>query len=331
MPCIDLNHPKWYFSRYMKNCFLFPGQGSQYPGMARDFWEKVTEVKDLFAKASDASGVDAQKLLFESSEEDLRATDKTQIAITLANLAASAALKAAGVPLQGCAGFSLGEYAALCEAGVIRLQDVFSIVTTRGMLMEKAARTLDADSGAPGMAAVLGLPSEKVAAVMDTLSGSGAFIANYNSPVQVVVSGTASGLATAEKTLKEAGARRFHRLSVSGPFHCPLMVEARRAFDEALLAYTFSDPRIPVYSNVTGRAIQSGSEARRLCGEQLMSPVRWVSVEQCLFADGFDTFFEAGPGTVLAGLMKALRPQAVCHAAGTAAAIAKATGGADAA
>jgi len=315
----------------MKNCFLFPGQGSQYPGMARDFWEKVPAVKDLFAKASDASGVDAQKLLFESSEEDLRATDKTQIAITLANLAASTALKEAGVPLQGCAGFSLGEYAALCESGVIRLQDVFSIVTTRGLLMEKAARSLDAASGSPGMAAVLGLPAEKVAEIVGSLSGAGAYIANHNSPVQVVVSGTAAGMAVAEKSLKEAGARRFHRLSVSGPFHSPLMVEARRAFDEALSGFTFSDPRIPVYSNVTGRVIQSGAEARRLCGEQIMSPVRWVSVEQCLFADGFDTFFETGPGTVLAGLMKALQPKAVCHAAGTASAIAKATGKSDAA
>ena len=182
-----------------------------------------------------------------------------------------------------------------------------------------------------GMAAVLGLPAEKVAEIMDSLSASGVFIANYNSPVQVVVSGTAAGMAVAEKSLKEAGARRFHRLSVSGPFHSPLMVEARRAFDETLAAYAFSDPRIPVYSNVTGRAIQSGAEARRLCGEQIMSPVRWVSVEQCLFADGFDTFFEAGPGTVLAGLMKAFQPQAACHAAGTAAAIAKATGKSDAA
>jgi [acyl-carrier-protein] S-malonyltransferase len=328
---IDLDHPKWYFHRYMKSCFLFPGQGSQYPGMARDFWEKVPAVKDLFTKATEASGVDARKLLFESTEEDLRATDKTQIAITLANLASSTALKEAGVPLQGCAGFSLGEYAALCEAGVIKLQDVFSIVTTRGMLMEKAARSLDTTAGSPGMAAVLGLPADKVAAVMDSLSGAGVFIANYNSPAQVVVSGTAAGMAAAEKSLKEAGARRFHRLSVSGPFHSPLMVEARRAFDDALAGYAFSDPRIPVYSNVTGRAIQDGAEARRLCGEQIMSPVRWVAVEQSLFADGFDTFFETGPGTVLAGLMKAFQPQAVCHPAGTASALAKAMGKSDAA
>ncbi len=326
MAYLDLHPPTWYFCRYMKNCFLFPGQGSQYPGMARDLWEKVPAVKDLFTKASDASGADAEKLLFESTEEDLKATDKTQIAITLANLAASMALKEAGVAFQGCAGFSLGEYAALCEAGVIRLQDVFPIVKTRGMLMEKAARSLDAGSGAPGMAAVLGLAAEKVTSVMDSLAGAGVFIANYNSPTQVVVSGTAEGLTTAEKTLKAAGARRFHRLSVSGPFHSPLLKEARQAFDEALAGYTFSDPRVPVYSNVTGRAIVSGSEARRLCGEQVVSPVRWVSVEQSLFADGFDAFFETGPGTVLTGLIKALQPQAACHPAGTVTSIARASG-----
>jgi len=310
----------------MKNCFLFPGQGSQYPGMARDLWENVSAVKDLFAKASDASGVDAEKLLFESSEDDLKATDKTQIAITLANLAASLALKETGVRVQGCAGFSLGEYAALCEAGVIRLQDVFPIVKIRGLLMEKACRSLDGEAGAPGMAAVLGLAAEKVAAIIEPLSAAGIFIANHNSPSQMVVSGTAAGLAVAEKSLKEAGARRFHRLSVSGPFHSPLLVEARKAFDDALASYAFSDPKIPVYSNVTGRAITSGNEARGLCAQQVVSPVRWVAVEQSLFEDGFDTFFEAGPGTVLTGLMRALQPQAVCYPVGTLQGITKATG-----
>ncbi|HVP20149.1 MAG TPA: ACP S-malonyltransferase [Spirochaetia bacterium] len=308
----------------MKYCFLFPGQGSQYPGMAKDLWEKLPAVRDLFAKAADASGTDAQKLLFDSTAEELKATDKTQIAITIANLAASAALKAAGIAPRGCAGFSLGEYAALCEAGVVSLHDVFPIVKLRGMLMEKAARSLDADSGAPGMAAVLGLPTDKVASAMESLAGAGVFLANQNSPTQVVVSGTATGLAKAEKVFKETGAKRFVRLSVSGPFHSPLLSDARRAFDEALAGYTFADPKVPVYSNVTGAAIRSGEEARRLCGEQVMSPVRWVSVEQSLFADGFDRFFETGPGTVLTGLMKALSPQAVCLPAGTADAIEKA-------
>ena len=312
------------FLPIMKTCFLFPGQGAQYPGMAKDLWEASHLVRELFQKASDASGMDAKKLLFDSTAEELKATDRTQVAITLANLCSSAALREKGVRMEGCAGFSLGEYAALSEAGVIRLEDVFPIVKARGELMEKAARTLDSGAGAPGMAAVLGIPAEKAASTIEALSGSEVYIANQNSPAQVVVSGTAAGLAIAEQALKAAGARRFVRLQVSGPFHSPLMAEARTAFDAALRSYTFSDPRIPVYSNVTGMLIRTGAEARELCGRQLVSMVRWVSVEESLLGDGFDRFFEAGPGTVLAGLLRALRPEAKCAAAGTIEGIAKA-------
>ena len=307
----------------MKICFLFPGQGAQYPGMAKDLWEASHSVRELFQQASDASGMDTQKLLFDSTAQELKATDRTQVAITLANLCSSAVLREKGARMEGCAGFSLGEYAALSEAGVVRLEDVFPIVKTRGELMEKAARTLDSGAGAPGMAAVLGIPAEKVASTVEALSGSEVYISNHNSPVQMVVSGTAAGLAIAEQALKAAGAKRFVRLQVSGPFHSPLMAEARTAFDEALRSYTFSDPRIPVYSNVTGGLIRTGAEARELCGRQLVSMVRWVSVEESLLGDGFDRFFEAGPGTVLAGLLRALRPEAMCAAAGTLEGIAK--------
>lgn len=324
---IDHKTSSMVFSPLMKNCFLFPGQGAQYPGMAKDLWEKSSAVKDLLAKASDASGVDVQKLLFDSTAEELRATDKTQIAITVANLAASAALKEKGVQPKGCAGFSLGEYAALCESGVLRLQDVFPIVKLRGILMEKAARALGEDAESSGMAVVLGLPAEKVASTVESLEAGGVYVANLNSPVQTVVSGTAAGLEAAGKALKEAGAKRYIRLPVSGPFHSPYMNEARKLLDEALAAYAFADPVMPVYSNVTGKAIRTGAEARELCGKQVVSPVRWVSVQESLFSDGFDAFFEAGPGTVLTGLMKALNPQAACSPAGTAEAVTKAAGG----
>jgi len=312
----------------MKNGFIFPGQGAQYPGMAKDLYEAAKSVKDLFLRASDAAGMDVKKLLFESTAEELKATDKAQIAITLASLCSSAALREKGVAMDGCAGFSLGEYAALCEAGVIRLEDVFAIVKTRGELMEKAARSLDSSAGPPGMAAVLGLPAEKVAAMVELLAGSGVYLANHTRPGQVVVSGTAQGLAAAETALKAAGAKRFIRLQVSGPFHTPLMAEARTAFDEALARYSFSDPRVPVYSNVTGKAIRTGAEARELCGRQLVSLVRWVAVEESLFADGFDRFIEAGPGTVLTGLMRAWRPEIRCAPAGTLEGITKALEGA---
>ena len=308
----------------MKTCFLFPGQGAQYPGMAKDLWEASHKVKDLFKKASEASGMETEKLLFESSEEELKATDKTQVAITLASLCSSAVLKEKGILPQGCAGFSLGEYAALCEAGVIRLEDVFPIVKIRGALMEKAARSLDSHTGAPGMAAVLGISSEKAAAILDGLAASSVYLSNYNSPSQVVVSGTAAGLEKAEEALRAAGARRFVRLSVSGPFHSPLMADARREFDDALAPFAFSNPAIPVYANVTGRMIRTGSEAKELCGSQLVSTVRWVAVEEALSADSFERFLEAGPGTVLCGLMRALRADARCEQAGTLLSITKA-------
>ena len=303
-------------SSVMKNCFLFPGQGSQYPGMGMDLWEQSPGVRGLFEKASEAAGMDMKGLLSGATAEELQATDKAQPAITLVNLSASAVLRERGIAMDGCAGFSLGEYAALCEAGVLRLEDLFPIVKTRGRLMEEAARALDRDSGKPGMAAVLGLHPETVAAIVEPLAKTGAYLANYNSPGQVVLSGTAEGLAKAETVLKEAGAKRFIRLKVSGPFHCPLMEEAARGFADALARYSFSDPRTAVYSNVTGRVIRSGAEAKELCVRQVVSMVRWVTVEESLFADGFTRFVEAGPGTVLAGLMRALRPEAPCAPAG---------------
>ncbi len=281
-----------------------------------DLWERSPSVRGLFERASEAAGMDMKGLLSGATAEELQATDKAQPAITLVNLSASAVLREMGVAMDGCAGFSLGEYAALCEAGIIRLEDLFPIVQTRGRLMEEVARALDADSGKPGMAAVLGLHPETVAAIVEPLAKAGAYLANYNSPGQVVLSGTAEGLAKAETALKEAGAKRFIRLKVSGPFHCPLMEKASKGFADELGRYSFSDPRTAVYSNVTGGVIRSGAEAKQLCVRQIVSMVRWVTVEESLFADGFDRFVEAGPGTVLAGLMRALRPEARCAPAG---------------
>jgi [acyl-carrier-protein] S-malonyltransferase len=268
--------------------------------------------------------MDMKKLLFDSTEEDLAATDKTQVAITLACLCSSTILKERGVTPDACAGFSLGEYAALCESGVLKIADVFPIVRIRGELMEKTARGLDSKDGAPGMAAVLGLPAQKTVSTVQALASSGVYPANYNSPVQVVVSGTAQGLAVAEVELKAAGAKRLVRLQVSGPFHSPLMAEARAAFDEALASFSFADPAVAVYSNVTGKRISTGAEARELCGKQLVSMVRWVDVQEALLAEGCDRFLEAGPGTVLTGLLRALRPEARCSPAGTLVSIGKA-------
>lgn len=299
----------------MKTCFLFPGQGAQYRGMARDLWEKSQLVKDLFKLAADKTGMDMEGLLFEGTDEELKATDKTQIAMTLASKAASVYLRERGVKPEGTAGFSLGEYPALCEAGVIAEEDLFVIVKERGLIMERASRGLDSPSGNPGMAAVIGLTCDEAASVTDSVEDI--HLALYNSPSQIVISGTHDGLVRADKLFEEAGALKYITLRVSGPFHCPLMEEARKDLDEFLSHFTFSDPVLPVFANVTGRRITSGEEARKLCVQQIVSTVRWVDEEKSILEDGFTRFLEVGPGTVLGGLWKSMKSGFPCLAAGT--------------
>jgi [acyl-carrier-protein] S-malonyltransferase len=301
----------------MKTAYLFPGQGAQYPGMGKDLWESSSRVKDLFRLASDVTKMPLDRLLFEGSEEDLRATDKAQAAITLVNLSAHLILRERGWEPDGAAGFSLGEFSALAAAGILTSETVFSLVKVRGDLMEKASRRQDDARGSAGMAAVIGLDFPDVVRIITEAKLEGLFPANYNSPAQTVVSGTAEALAKAEDVLKAAGARRVIRLKVSGPFHSPLLQEARAGFEEELARVDFLDPKIPVYSNVTGGVIGSGAEAKRLAGLQIVSPVLWVDVERAVKKDGYDTVLETGPGTVLSGLWKALYPETPCKAAGT--------------
>ena len=247
-----------YFGGDMKTCFLFPGQGAQYPGMARDLWESSARAKDLFQAASDTLGMDMKKLLFDSSEEELKATDKTQVAMTLASLCSSAVLKERGVEPDGVAGFSLGEYAALCEAGVLRMEDVFPIVRVRGELMEKGcARPGLRLTGRRGWPPCSACPPRRSFPCWKRFPPQGSFPRTTTALRRSSCPGTARGLALAEKELKAAGAKRLVRLQVSGPFHSPLLAEARAGFDKALAAFPFADPAIPVYSNVTGKRIST--------------------------------------------------------------------------
>jgi len=301
----------------MKTCFLFPGQGAQYPGMGKDLWDASDGVRQLFGQASEACGVDLKRLLFEGSEDELKATDKTQIAVTLANVAASRICQERGIVPDGFAGFSLGEYTALYEAGVLELRDLFPIVKARGELMEKASRALDRGSDAQaGMAAVLGMGYADATKVLQGLEGAGVYLANYSSPQQIVLAGTAAGLQKAEGAFKEAGCRRFVTLKVSGPFHSPLLEDARKGLQEVLAGYRFADPRKPVYSNVSGKRIGSGEEAREFCIRQVVSTVLWVEEEESLLTDGFQRCLEVGPGSVLAGLWKSFSRDVPCLAAG---------------
>ena len=301
----------------MGNCFLYPGQGAQYPGMGKDLWEKSSEVKKLFKTASETTSMNLEKLLFEGSAEDLKATDKTQVAITLVNVASSLLLKEKGIESDIAAGFSLGEVAALWDAGIISSEDLFPLVSARGKIMEKVSRSLDTPEGSPGMAAVIGMDYDKVDSIIKGENLDELYIANYNSPVQIVLSGTDSALNSGEKIFKDNGARRFIRLKVSGPFHCPLMKDAETEYAELLAKFSFRDPVKKVFSNVTGAEIKSSEEARQLCSKQLTSAVLWVKEEKAVLDLGIDKCLEVGPGTVLGGLWKAVGGDIKCIPAGT--------------
>jgi [acyl-carrier-protein] S-malonyltransferase len=191
------------------------------------------------------------------------------------------------------------------EAGVLTVEDVVPLVKVRGELMEAASRELDGEAGRSGMIAVMGMDLETVRKTLEAQDFTDAFPSMQNSPVQTVVSGTAEGLERAQSVLKEAGARRVIPLKTSGPFHTPLMENARTEFEKALRGVEFADPKLPVYSNVTGELITDGNEAKDLCLKQLVNTVLWTSEEECLLRDGPGRLLEVGPGTVLAGLWKA--------------------------
>jgi [acyl-carrier-protein] S-malonyltransferase len=339
-----------------KKCFfLFPGQGAQYPGMALDFLEGSPggEVRRLFDMASEICGRDMTALIGNADGETLKRTDISQPAVTLANLAAAACLADRGFRPSGCAGFSLGEYAALVTAGMLGPEDCFRLVKVRGEAMQAAADRIALEAAGetagmaqppgmaqpsgmaqppgtarppgmaqpPGMAAVIGLAPERAEALIAEWAAgglSGLYPANINSPRQLVVSGTAAALAEAERRFKEAGARRVIRLRVAGPFHSPLVAEAAEKFRPALEAIPFSDPVIPFYSNVTGKAVPSGREAKALALRQITEPVRWIDEERAISeAGGIGVLLECGPGRVLQGLWRDFGSPVPCYAAGT--------------
>jgi [acyl-carrier-protein] S-malonyltransferase len=288
--------------------FLFPGQGAQYPGMGLDLIPLSQGAKKVFDTASEVLGRDMVSLIRDADDETLKRTDISQPALSAASLAAAACLKERGIFPAGCAGFSQGEYPALACAGVISLEDCFRLTEKRGRAMQDAVdRIMKEGGGAPGMAAVLGLSPEKVEALIGEWKNSGLtglYAANINSPKQVVVSGTAAALSEGERRFKEAGARRVVRLQVAGPFHSPFMKEASEAFAPALEKIVFSDPAIPLFSNVSGKAVSSGSEIKALALRQITEGVRWTEEEAAMAALKPDAVLETGPGRVLQGLWK---------------------------
>ncbi|MCL2808745.1 MAG: ACP S-malonyltransferase [Treponema sp.] len=307
---------------YKNAAYLFPGQGAQYSGMAMDLLSSAA-VSSLFDTASEILGKDVKELL-QSDADTLKRTDVSQPAITVANLAAAIFLGEKGYTPSVCAGFSLGEYAALVSAGIIEMSDCIRLVKIRGEAMQKAADKLRGDgdiSAAPGMAAVVGLDPAQVETLIRQWNTDGLndlYAANINSPKQVVVSGTAAALDEAQNRFKEAGAKRVIRLQVAGPFHSPLMADSITDFVKVLETVNFRDPAITIFSNVTGKKICSGAEAKKLAVQQITCPVRWVDEEAAVAEYGIDVCFEVGPGKVLQGLWKDTGSEIPILAAGTA-------------
>lgn len=300
----------------MKTAFLFPGQGTQYPGMAKDLYDASASVRDLFALASDTTGIDTKRLVFEGSEEELKETINTQISVTLANLSVAAVLAERGIQAEGVAGFSLGEYAALVQAGVLTAEQVFPLVKRRGQYMTVACEALDRSAGAPGMAAIIGLTPEKIDETLAAAKIPDLFGANYNSPHQTVIAGTAAGLTAGIEALKAAGARRAIVLKLAGPFHSPLLSSAARALEEDLQSVVFQEPKLALFSNVTGAPVKTAAEAKALAVRHVTSPVRWTTEEKAIQDAGFDRILEVGPGSVLSGLWSAFNEALPVHPVG---------------
>ena len=299
----------------MKRCFLFPGQGAQYPGMCKDFYDVSVNVKDLFTVADRVTGRDLKGLLFEGSAEDLKQTENTQIAVTLMNLSVRRYLAEKGITADGTAGFSLGEFSAMVEAGILTEEQVLPMVIERGEIMARVATENPALAGGSAMAAVIGMSSEDVSKNVEDIEN--AYAANFNAPTQTVISGTSAGIEGATVRLKEAGARRIIPLKVSGPFHTPLLDDAKKYFVDYISSVEFKDPVKPMYSNVTGKRVGSGIEAKELSGLQVISPVQWVSIEQNILTEGFDSIVELGPGKVLSGFWKSASKEISCMITGS--------------
>ena len=282
--------------------YVFPGQGAQFVGMGKDLYESNEQARELFEKANEILGFRITDIMFEGTAEDLKQTKVTQPAVFLHSVISAIVL---GVEPEMVAGHSLGEFSALVVAKALSFEDGLRLVAARAMAMQKAC-----ELNPSVMAAVLGLPDEKVEEVCAQIDGV-VVPANYNCPGQLVISGANEAIDAACEKMKEAGAKRAMKLPVGGAFHSPLMEPARVELEAAIRATTYNKPICPVYQNVDAKPYTDPEELKRNSIAQLTGPVRWTQTVQNMVADGASSFRELGPGTVLQGLIKKIAPEAV--------------------
>lgn len=289
-----------------KTAFIFPGQGAQYIGMGKEFYETIPACKEVYELASQATGLDVAALCFEENDK-INITEYTQICMVATEAAIITALQEKGYKPDVTAGLSLGEYGALIASGVLKMEDAFKTVRKRGIYMQEAVPT----GGA--MAAVLGLDAAVIKQACNETEGI-VSIANYNCPGQIVITGEEAAVQAAGEKCKEAGAKRVIPLNVSGPFHSAMLTEAGKKLGSELEKVEVLDFTIPYLANVTADYVTEKEAVKPLLERQVSSSVRWQQTIERMITDGIEEFVEIGPGKTLSGFMKKInREVAVCN------------------
>ena len=291
------------------NAYIFPGQGAQFSGMGKDLYDSNDEAKDLFAQADEILGFEISRIMFTGSEDELRQTNVTQPAIFLHSVILARVMGNRFQP-DMVAGHSLGEFSALVANQSLSFEDGLRLVAARANAMQKAC-----EAEPSTMAAILGLDDETVEKILADIDEV-VVPANYNSPGQLVISGSFKGIDIACEKLKEAGARRALPLKVGGAFHSPLMEPARIELAEAIKNTPINKPICPVYQNVNAKAVTDPAQIKENLVAQLTSPVKWTQIVQNMISDGAAKFIEVGPGNVLQGLVKKINREAETESAG---------------